>query len=246
MLPVNSHLKLSLKTAQQEKKTLADLEDIFYRDYFHPVAKKWANPDEASNLYRSARTTSFWVCVVFQTRGNKEEFLDALGIIDFDDKYLVGESFANLIGISMPLPPKELGYKVASNLQRSDLQINTTTTTLSLQSSRGLQLKRSEPEPEPDPNALSEAQKAELDKLINRETQNFVNDADSEYWFTLAFQDQEKLDFFLESMLLPLGTKYICGEHLARALSLPMPEDRFHVKRSEPKKRLFNLALSEI
>ena len=58
----------------------------------------------------------YWCCLVFQSRAQKEEFLTKVGADPgvFGDKYIDGESFANLVNVD--LAPCERRYNMQPRL----------------------------------------------------------------------------------------------------------------------------------
>ena len=51
--------------------------------------------------------SEYWCCFCFQTREQKEEFLQKLGLLDLGDKYLDGLQVAQALGVELesPTPP---------------------------------------------------------------------------------------------------------------------------------------------
>ena len=62
--------------------------------------------------------SEYWICLVFQTRGQKDEFLKACGadMSVMGDKYIEGPDFAKLIG--RPVTPVAVRYNISSKLDR--------------------------------------------------------------------------------------------------------------------------------
>lgn len=58
-----------------------------------------------------ATDSEFWVCVVFQNREQKEEFLTKLGLIADGDKYLDGQRVADAVGVE--LTPADVTFRDA-------------------------------------------------------------------------------------------------------------------------------------
>lgn len=48
-----------------------------------------------------ATDSEYWICICFQTREQKEEFLDLLHLLDIGDKYLDGMQVAKRLGLSL-------------------------------------------------------------------------------------------------------------------------------------------------
>lgn len=49
--------------------------------------------------FEDAVDTEYWFCVCFQSRDHKERFLKAIGLLEYGDKYLDGDVFADAIGL---------------------------------------------------------------------------------------------------------------------------------------------------
>ncbi len=58
-----------------------------------------------------ATDSEFWVCVTFQNRAQKEEFLAKLGLLADGDKYLDGQRVAE--AVSIELTPADVVYRDA-------------------------------------------------------------------------------------------------------------------------------------
>jgi hypothetical protein len=61
-----------------------------------------------SRRFELATDSEYWCALVFQTRDQKEAFLNALGLLPYGDKYLDGELVAQKMGI--PLPAERPAY----------------------------------------------------------------------------------------------------------------------------------------
>jgi hypothetical protein len=68
---------------------------------------------EADNRYAEKRNlinqSEYWFCMVFETREQKDIFLNAMGWINLGDKYLDGTQIARMNNIELPkveLPPE--------------------------------------------------------------------------------------------------------------------------------------------
>lgn len=57
--------------------------------------------------FLEATDSEYWVAVCFQTRAEKEEFLEKLGLLQNGDKYLEGRAVARALGVTLetPMPP---------------------------------------------------------------------------------------------------------------------------------------------
>lgn len=60
-----------------------------------------------------ATDSEYWVCVCFQTREQKEDFLDRMGWTPMGDKYLDGLDVAALHGIKLPPAPQPGARKIS-------------------------------------------------------------------------------------------------------------------------------------
>ena len=54
--------------------------------------------------YLDATDSEFWVAICFQTRAQKEEFLQKAGLESLGDKYLDGEAVARALGVMLESP----------------------------------------------------------------------------------------------------------------------------------------------
>lgn len=60
---------------------------------------------------QDATDSEFWLCVCFQNRKQKEEFLAKLGLLADGDKYLNGQKVATAIGVE--LTPTDVSFRDA-------------------------------------------------------------------------------------------------------------------------------------
>ena len=58
--------------------------------------------------------SEYWCAVCFQTREQKEAFLDALKVLQYGDKYIDGLVLAKKLGIA--LPPAEVPYNTSARI----------------------------------------------------------------------------------------------------------------------------------
>jgi ribonuclease HI len=59
--------------------------------------------------YEIATDSEYWCCLCFQTRAQKEEFLNKSGIIKHGDKYIDGREAAKTLGIEIETPDPQYG-----------------------------------------------------------------------------------------------------------------------------------------
>jgi len=69
---------------------------------------------------QDATDSEFWIAVCFQTREQKEEFLQKTGIAQFGDKYLDGMKVAKKLGVTLesPVPPNRRIQKFSNEYQK--------------------------------------------------------------------------------------------------------------------------------
>lgn len=63
------------------------------------------NKERKKALREKLRLTTdseFWAALCFETRGQKDAFLQAVGVYDDGDKYIDGVAFARRLGIDLP------------------------------------------------------------------------------------------------------------------------------------------------
>jgi hypothetical protein len=60
-----------------------------------------ARSKDESKRFQLATDSEYWVCVCFQTKDQKNEFLKKSGLISIGDKYLDGKMVANRLGIDI-------------------------------------------------------------------------------------------------------------------------------------------------
>jgi len=74
--------------------------------------------------YRLMVDTEYWVCLCFQSRQQKDEFLEAVGWVDLGDKYLNGLEVAGRMGVTIEpidLPAREGTSKTPKLLRKEVL-----------------------------------------------------------------------------------------------------------------------------
>lgn len=94
-LDMDSPLEKVPVTGNAEKDVAAQL------NAFQEEAKKSLRNEIAT--FEAMFETEYWFCVCFQSRDQKEAFLDHLGLIEHGDKYLDGYVVAEKLKV--PLPP---------------------------------------------------------------------------------------------------------------------------------------------
>jgi hypothetical protein len=70
--------------------------------------------DEEADRFTAATDSEFWVALCFQTRAQKDEFLEKLGVAALGDKYLDGRAVAAAMGIKLESP----------DVQRRNVRLN--------------------------------------------------------------------------------------------------------------------------
>jgi hypothetical protein len=78
---------------------------------------------ERRDRYRLLTDTEFWIAVCFQSREQKEEFLEKVGWLSLGDKYIDGLALAELVGVDVePIPLEAPAIKKApKGLRRYNL-----------------------------------------------------------------------------------------------------------------------------
>lgn len=73
-------------------------------------------------VYRTTTDPEFWLCVCFQSREQKEEFLRLAGWVGFGDKYIDGLRVAAHLGVAIePVNVAPLGAKATPKLLRGQI-----------------------------------------------------------------------------------------------------------------------------
>lgn len=81
-------------TGNAEVDSLADLDEV--KRGFRERAKA------ESQRFQNVTDSEYWFAVCFQTREQKERFLQAMDWIQYGDKYLPGPELAKMQGIDLP------------------------------------------------------------------------------------------------------------------------------------------------
>lgn len=92
--PVPQYVSIPKPKGDAEEDSKADLTAL--QEGF----RRRAN-DEGKRFAR-ATDSEYWACLCFQTREQKEAFLNALGILGLGDKYIDGRDAAEKLGIELP------------------------------------------------------------------------------------------------------------------------------------------------
>ncbi len=92
---------------QKERMTVAELEKAAAAE---PEKIMTAFEERAKNeeaRLQDATDSDFWFSICFQTREQKEEFLQKMGLLQLGDKYLDGLKVAKALGVKLetPVPP---------------------------------------------------------------------------------------------------------------------------------------------
>lgn len=99
---------LGLYTPKPEDNPLAglevsdDIETACGQETSAVLAGFKARAKAEQERFQLATDSEFWFAIAFQSRDQKEAFLDALGWLEFGDKYLDGPQLAEMLGISLP------------------------------------------------------------------------------------------------------------------------------------------------
>jgi hypothetical protein len=60
-----------------------------------------------ADRFREITDTEYWCCFCFENRGQKEEFLQKLKLLDLGDKYIDGLAAAKILGVKIEQPRAE-------------------------------------------------------------------------------------------------------------------------------------------
>lgn len=72
-----------------------------------------ARAKEENKRFIEATDSEYWIALCFQTRAQKEEFLEKLKLIDLGDKYLDGLKVAKRLNVDIESPtPADRKFKV--------------------------------------------------------------------------------------------------------------------------------------
>lgn len=94
------------------------LEEVEYKDNLQDDARaeisavKTAFAERAQRekeRYELAVDSEYWICLCFQTRSQKEEFLKSSGLMTLGDKYLDGRMAARALGYDIKTPDPTYG-----------------------------------------------------------------------------------------------------------------------------------------
>lgn len=99
-----------------EADSLAELSEVL--DGFKQRAER------EQERFVDATDSEYWIAVCFQTRAQKEEFLEKLGLLADGDKYLDGLLVARKLGITIESPtPGKPKLKIDSKLTAMSLPL---------------------------------------------------------------------------------------------------------------------------
>jgi hypothetical protein len=104
--PTPQFYQMPKSTGDPEVDSAADLNEL--QKGFAKRAK-----DEVDR-FRLATDSEYWACLCFQTREQKDHFLQALKLIDLGDKYLDGQLVAERLGVL--LPEAKVPYNTSARL----------------------------------------------------------------------------------------------------------------------------------
>lgn len=82
----------------------AEADSMLELNEFQRQAKESLKREQESQL--EMFDTEFWFAVYFQSRAQKEAFLNALQMLADGDKYIDGQALAEKLGIALPPGPK--------------------------------------------------------------------------------------------------------------------------------------------
>jgi hypothetical protein len=92
--PPKQYIQMPEPTGDAEADSLADLNEL--QRGFRERAKN------EEKRFALVTDSEYWACLCFQTRAQKDAFLQALGILDIGDKYIDGKEVAKRLGIALP------------------------------------------------------------------------------------------------------------------------------------------------
>ncbi len=87
--------------------TDVDIEQVALDEANEVLAGFKERASRETQRYEDATDSEFWIALCFQTRAQKEEFLEKLGLLELGDKYLDGMAVAEVLGVKLesPIPP---------------------------------------------------------------------------------------------------------------------------------------------
>ena len=91
--PVPKYYEMPEQTGNPEIDSVADLSalDAGFR----------ARMKDEGKRFELATDTEYWVCMCFQSRDQKEQFLSELNLLRFGDKYIDGQDVAKELGVNL-------------------------------------------------------------------------------------------------------------------------------------------------
>lgn len=72
---------------------------------------------DENKRFRLATDSEYWFCVCFQSREQKDGFLNMLNLSCLDDKYIDGSLFAEKLGVN--IPNVEMSYNVSERVDKT-------------------------------------------------------------------------------------------------------------------------------
>ena len=99
---------------QQEAAELGDDAPDLAKDGEDTVHEFTANMKREKQGMALANDSEYWCALVFETREQKEAFLEAMKLAKLGDKYINGLAAARIMGIKLPPSPVFRGLKQAS------------------------------------------------------------------------------------------------------------------------------------
>lgn len=92
---------------EEQEVNLAEEANATVSDFRKDMAREKAS-------MKLANDTEFWCALVFETRDQKDAFLEAVKLARLGDKYVNGVRLAESIGIKLPAGPKFRKLKTAT------------------------------------------------------------------------------------------------------------------------------------
>lgn len=111
--PPEKFVDLPELTGDPEIDSAADLEAL--DEGFRKRSK------DESKRFQLATDSEYWACICFQTREQKDKFLQLMNLIDIGDKYLDGALVAKRLGID--LPQADVPYNTSSKIDAELLKL---------------------------------------------------------------------------------------------------------------------------
>lgn len=118
---VNAKQALARRRAKKEQyytspELTGDVETDSKNDLTELQAAFRKRVESENNRLDLTTDSEYWVALCFTTRGQKEEFLRKLNLIQFGDKYLDGERVAKELGIE--LEDAQMKYQISDKIDK--------------------------------------------------------------------------------------------------------------------------------